>query len=93
MNNYKIYIYDRQIKQQYPITVEKNNINDLCRWLNNHVLAYDIEVVSAYLLDEQGGFIDEVDFLPIELMSQLFITTYKSRLVAYNELVNKLVIT
>lgn len=87
MINYKIYFYDRKIKQQYPITVQKKNINDLCRWINNHVDMYDIEVVGGYVLDHNFGYVDEVDFLPIEITSQFFLTSYKSRLIAYNDFI------
>lgn len=88
MINYRIYFFDRQINQQYPITVEKKNINDLCVWLNNHIDMFDLEVVAGYVMDKYGGFVDEVDFLPFEIANQLFITTYKSRLVAYNSFIN-----
>ena len=88
MINYKIYFFDRQINQQYPITVEKKNINELCKWLNNHTDTYDIEVVTGYVLDRYGGFLDEVDFLPFEIANQLFFTSYKTRLVAYNRFIN-----
>jgi hypothetical protein len=88
MVNYKIYFYDKQIRQQYPITVQRKNINELCRWLNNHVDTYGIEVVGGYVLDNNYGYVDEVDFLPFEIVNQFFITSYKSRLVAYNEFIN-----
>lgn len=88
MINYRIYFYDRQIRQQYPITVQKKNINELCRWLNSHVMIYDIEVVSGYVLDNNNNFIDEIDFIPTEITSQFFITSYPARLVAYNDFVN-----
>lgn len=88
MINYKIYFFDRQIKQQYPITVQKKNINDLCKWLNSHVMTYDIEVVGGYVLDHNLGYVDEIEFVPTEITSQFFMTTYPSRLLAYNEFVN-----
>jgi hypothetical protein len=88
MINYRIYFYDRQIRQQYPITVQKKNINDLCRWLNSHVMTYDIEVVSGYVLDKNQNFVDEIEFIPTEITCQFFITNYHDRLVAYNDFVN-----
>lgn len=88
MINYKIYFFDKQIKQQYPITVQKKNVNELCRWLNKYVDMYEIQVVGGYVLDKNLGYVDEVDFLPFEIEHQFFLTNYKSRLLYYNEFIN-----
>lgn len=86
-NNYKIYFYDRTISAQYPITVSQPNINALCAWLNGHTRLFGIEVVTGYLLDKYGGYLDEVEFLPQEIVNQHFFTNYKDRLIAYSNFV------
>lgn len=88
MNNYKIYIYDESIRQEYPVTTYKDNINELCFWLNNLINRAHVTVIGGYLLDNIGGYIDELDFLPNELATQQFITDYPTRLIAYNLQVN-----
>lgn len=88
MINYKVYLYDRKIKQQYPITTVRKDINELCKFLNNHTDIYDIEVVGAYVLDKNFNFINEVEFLPIEITNQFFITSYKSRLIAHSQFIS-----
>lgn len=88
MNKYKVYVFDLSLKEEYPIIIKKNNINELCKWLNNLILKFDLEVLVAYLLDKHGGYINEVDFLPCEIATQFFITNYTARLLAYNMQMN-----
>lgn len=88
MHNYKVYVFDRKVSQQYPVTVRKKNVNELCKWINSLVSMYGIEVVSGHLLDKYGAFIDEIEFLPTEIVNQYFITNYAERLIAFNEFMN-----
>lgn len=87
MNHYKIYIYDEMLQQQYPITTYQSNINALCNWLNSYIERFNIYVTTGYLLDKYGGYLDEVEFLPQEIVFQKFITSFEERLVAYNNYV------
>jgi hypothetical protein len=88
MNFYKIYFYDEKIKDSYPLTISKKDINDLCMWLNSYTSRWHLEVVEGYLLDSSYNYIGEINFLPSEINNQYFFATYPHRLLAYHEFLN-----
>lgn len=88
MYEYKIYFFDRDVNQQYPVYVKQNSMIDLCKWINTHMSKWNLELVEAYLLDKQGGYIDSVHFLPTEIAYQHCIVTLPERLIAYEEFMN-----
>lgn len=82
---YKVYVNDEEIGLEYPITIEKKDINDFCKWLNAHIVKWNLEVIDAYIVNEHDAVISKVHFLPREYRSQFFISNYKARLLAYAE--------
>jgi hypothetical protein len=88
MYRYKIYFYDRDINSEYPVTIEKKDICDLCKWLNKHTTRWNLEVVYAQLLDDNLNVKGQVALLQEELDIQHFITSLPTRLIAYHEFIS-----
>lgn len=82
---YKVLVFDEEIGLEYPITIEKKDINDFCRWLNAHTLKWGLDVIDAYLINEYDVVVSKVHFLPREYRTQFFIPNYEMRLLAYAE--------
>jgi hypothetical protein len=71
---YKVYFYDRQIKQTYPIVIG-NNLKNMCQlasWLNDYTVKFDMEVVGGIIIDDRNIRIADIKFQPCEIMYQYF---------------------
>jgi hypothetical protein len=82
---YKVYFYDKDVKQSYPVTIWKKDISDLCSWLNSHTRRWNLEVLSAQLLDRNDNFLARVELLPTEITNQHFIVPIPQRMIAHYE--------
>jgi hypothetical protein len=82
---YKVYFYDKKIGQQYPVEIAQKDLSSLCLWINSYAPRWNLEVISAQLLDYNGNYLKDVQFLPTEIMYQYFIVPLEQRLIAYYE--------
>lgn len=84
MVNYKIYFYDYRIKDSYPITIPKDNISELAKWLNNYIRVWHLQFVRGEVFNFRNEKLGDINFIPSEVESQRFITNLEERLCEFN---------